>query len=175
MRKIIILFLWLITCAGFLYLSNCSRPLDIDRIIEASPDTVFISDTLYNDTTIIDTLIVDTLIIDTLIIDSTIVDTVFIDSMFCARLSSHRREIVWILFNQPGTYRLDFLAIAERIRRSQTLEINIDGTAYSWRPADNFEFSVEQNLGRYAVIRIESTPAHAYGQAIDICLRVSEP
>jgi hypothetical protein len=175
MRKMIVLFVWLTASVVFIYLANCSRPLDIDRIIEAGPDTVFVSDTVYNDTTIIDTLIIDTLIIDTLIIDTLIVDTVYIDSMYCGRLSSHRQEIVWILFNQPGNYRLDFLAIAERIRRSQTLEINIDGNSYSWRPGDNFEFSVEQNLGRYAVIRIKSMPAHAYGQPIDICLRVSEP
>lgn len=181
MKKIVLIFIWLAAALGFLYLANCSKPLDIDRIVETGPDTVYVSDTvtitdtLYNDTTIIDTLIVDTLIVDTLIIDSTIVDTVYVDSMFCARLSSHRQEIVWILFNQPGTYQLDFLAIAQRIRRSQTLELNIDDSSYSWRPADNFEFSVEQNLGQYAVIRIKSTPAHAYGQAIDICLRVSEP
>jgi hypothetical protein len=179
MRKMMVLFVWLSAGAGFIYLANCSKPLDIDRIADTGPDTVFISDTitdtLYDDTTIIDTLIVDTLIIDTLIIDSTIVDTIYIDSMFCARLSAHRREIVWILFNQPGTYRLDFLAIAERIRRSQTLNVNIDGHTYSWIPADNFHYWVEQDLGQYAVIRITSTPAHAYGQAIDICLSVSEP
>jgi len=179
MRKMFVLFVWLSVSAGFLYLMNCSKPLDIERIKETGPDTIFITDTLtdtlYNDTTIIDTLIIDTLIIDTLIIDSTIVDTIYIDSMFCARLSSHRREIVWILFNEPGLYQLDFLAIAERIRRSQTLNVDIDGQVYSWIPAEDFHFSVEQTLGQYAVIRITSTPAHAYGQAIDICLRVSEP
>ena len=179
MRKAMLLLVWLSVSAGLLYLMNCSKPLDIDSIMESGPDTVFISDTLtdtlYNDTTIIDTLIVDTLIIDTLIIDTTIVDTVFIDSMYCARLSSHRQEIVWILFNEPGLYQLDFLAVAERIRRSQTLNVDIDGQSYSWVPAEDFHFSVEQNLGQYAVIRIESNPAHAYGQAIDVCLRVSEP
>lgn len=177
----IILFLWLTASMGFLYLAHCSKPLDIDEILQAPPDTIFVSDTvtftdtLYADTTFIDTLIIDTLIIDTLYIDTTIVDTVFIDSMFCARLSSHRQEIVWILFNQPGTYQLDFLAITERIRRSQTLIIDIDGSNYSWRPGVQFEFSVEQDLDQYAVIRIMSTPPHAYGQAIDICLRAQQP
>lgn len=174
MKKMFVLFVWLSVSAGFLYLMNCSKPLDIDSILENGPDTVFISDTL-TDTLYNDTTIIDTLIIDTLIIDSTIVDTVFIDSMFCARLNSHRQEIVWILFNEPGIYQLDFLAIAERIRRSQTLNVDIDGHSYSWVPAEDFHFSVEQNLGQYAVIRISSTPAHAYGQAIDICLQVSEP
>lgn len=181
MKKMIFVSIWFLAGAGFLYLANCSKPLDTNRIVETGPETTFVTDTisftdtLYNDTTLIDTLIVDSLIVDTLIIDSLIVDTIYVDSMFCARLGSHRQEIVWILFNQPGDYRLDFLAIAERIRRSQILDLNIDGTSYSWRPADNFEFSVEQELDRYAVIRIESTPAHAYGQAIDICLRVSGP
>jgi hypothetical protein len=178
MRKIIILFIWLIANLGFLFLVNCSKPLDTDEIIQMPPDTIFVSDTitftdtLYADTTFIDTLIIDTLIIDTLFIDTTIVDTVFIDSMFCARLSSHRQEIVWILFNQSGTYQLDFLAIAERIRRSQTLAVNIDGQSYSWCPADDDELYIEQYLDQYAIIRITSIPPHAYGQPIDICVRV---
>ncbi|UCC79698.1 MAG: hypothetical protein JSW64_15775, partial [Candidatus Zixiibacteriota bacterium] len=140
MKKLILFLIWAVIFIGLLYLANCSKPLDVDEIIQAPPDTVFVSDTvtftdtLYADTTFIDTLIIDTLIIDTLYIDTTIVDTVFIDSVYCARLSSHRQEIVWILFNQPGTYQLDFLAIAERIRRSQTLVIDIDGSSYSWCP-----------------------------------------
>lgn len=181
MKKYILLFIWTVICAIFLYLANCSKPLDITRVQESAPDTVFVSDTvtftdtLYTDTTFIDTLYVDTTTIDTLYVDTTFVDTVYIDSMFCARLSSHRQEIVWILFNQPGTYQLDFLAIAERIRRSQTLVIDIGGSSYSWRPGLELEFSVEQDLGQNAVIRVMSTPPHAYGQAIDICLRVRRP
>jgi hypothetical protein len=175
MKNYISFTLWAAICAGFIYLANCSKPLDIDRIQEISPDTVFVSDTIiFTDTTIVDTVIIDTTIIDTVYIDTTFIDTVYVDSMYCARLSSHRQEIVWILFNQPGTYQLEFLAIAERIRRSQSLVIDIDGTSYTWQPGINFEFSIEQNLDQYAVIRVTSTPPHAYGQAIDICLNVKE-
>ena len=178
MRKYVLLPIWAVICVGFIYLANCSKPLDIDEIIQAPPDTIFVSDTitftdtLYTDTTFIDTLIIDTLIIDTLYIDTTIVDTVYIDSMFCARLSSHRQEIVWLLFNQEGLYQLEFLAITERIRHSQTIAIDIDGQIYSWRPGESNELLIEQYLDQYAVIRIVSVPPHAYGQAIDICLRV---
>ena len=181
MKKLILFSIWGLISAVFLYLVNCSKPLDINEIEQAYPDTVFVSDTitftdtLYADTTFIDTLIIDTLIIDTLYIDTTIVDTVFIDSMYCARLSSHRQEIVWILFNQEGTYRLDFLAVAERIRRSQTLLIDIDGQSYSWQPANDNELFIEQHLDQYAIVRIASIPPHAYGQAIDVCLRVRAP
>jgi hypothetical protein len=181
MKRVILIALWAFAGLGFLYLSNCSRPLDIDRIVNSPPDTVFVSDTvifndtLFTDTTIIDTVIIDTTIIDTVYVDTTFIDTVYIDSMYCARLSSHRQEVVWILFNQPGTYQLDFLAITERIRRSQTLTVDIDGTTYSWRPGIDFEFSVEQTIGQYAIIRVSSEAPHAYGQAIDICLNIKEP
>ena len=181
MRKYVLLPIWAVICVGFIYLANCSKPLDANDIGLASPDTIFVtdtitfSDTLYADTTFIDTLIIDTLIIDTLYIDTTIVDTVYIDSMFCARLSSHRQEIAWLLFNQEGLYRLEFRAITERIRRSQTLVIDIEGEIYSWRPADNNELFIEQYLDQHAIVRVASVPPHAYGQAIDICLRVRKP
>jgi len=168
MKKLILLSIWGFVSFGFLYLANCSKPLDIDEIIQAPPDTVFVSDTII----FTDTLYSDTTFVDTLFIDTTFVDTIYIDTMFCARLSSHRQEIVWMLFNQEGLYQLEFLAITERIRHSQTLVIDIDGQSFSWRPADNNELLIEQNLDQYAAIRIISVPPHAYGQAIDICLRV---
>jgi hypothetical protein len=170
MKKSILIASWVLIGAGFIYLSNCSKPLEINEIGGISPDTIFVhdtvTDTLYNDTTIVDTVIIDT----------TLVDTVFVDSMFCARLSSHRQEIVWMLFNDPGSYVLDFQMITERIRNPQTLVIDIDGQQYSWTISNNSrEMSIETDLERNALIRIMTVPPHAYGQAIDICLRVSVP
>jgi len=152
MKKLILLSIWGFVSFGFLYLANCSKPLDIDEIIQAPPDTVFVSDTII----FTDTLYSDTTFVDTLFIDTTFVDTIY-------------QEIVWMLFNQEGLYQLEFLAITERIRSSQTLVIDIDGQSFSWRPADNNELLIEQNLDQYAAIRIISVPPHAYGQAIDIC------
>ena len=177
MKRLLPILIWGAISAGCLYYLNCARPLDITEADEMFPDTIFVSDTvtftdtLYSDTTFIDTLIIDTLIVDTLYIDTTIVDTVYIDSLFCARLGSHRQEIVWMLFNQEGLYRLEFQATAERIRRPQILVIDIDHQQYQWNLSTDLDFIMELNLENHATIRITSVPPHAYGQSIDICLR----
>lgn len=171
MKKFVLFLIWAVINIGFLSLLNCSRPLDIDRITQPSADTVFVPDTIiFNDTLYVDTLYTDTLYVDTLY-----VDTIYADTMPCARLNSHRQEIVWLLFNQEEFYRLEFLAATEQIRRSQILVIYIDEEQYYWDLSDSMSFTIERDLDELATIRITSQQPHAYGQAIDICLRVREP
>ncbi len=170
MKKLILSLIWVVISAGFIYLVNCSKPLDVSKIIQET-DTVFVSDTIIFS----DTLYADTTFIDTLYIDSTIIDTVIVDTMFCARLNSQRQEIVWMLFNQEGQFHLELQTLTERIRGSQTLLIDINGAQFQWEPADNRELEIDINLERNTIIRITTTPPHAYGQAIDICLRIRAP
>lgn len=161
MKKFVLFLIWAAINIGFLSLLNCSRPLDIDRITQPSADTVFVPDTI--------------IFTDTLYVDTLYVDTIYADTMPCARLGSHRQEIVWLLFNQEERYRLEFLAATEQISRSPMLVIYIDEERYYWDLSDSLNFTIEQDLDELATIRITSQQPHAYGRAIDICLRVSEP
>ena len=118
----------------------------------------------------------DTIIFtDTLYVDTLYIDTIYADTMPCARLNSHRQEIVWLLFNQEERYRLEFLAATEQIRQSQILVIDIDEERYYWDLSDSMNFTIERDFAELTTIRITSQQPHAYGQAIDICLRVREP
>lgn len=176
MKRFVLFLIWAAINIGFLGLLNCSRPLDIDRITQPSADTVFVPDTIiFNDTLYVDTLYTDTIYVDTLYADTIYADTIYADTMLCARLDSHRQEIVWLLFNQEQLYRLEFLAATERIRDSQIVVIDIDEEQYYWDLSGSLNFSIERNLDELAIIRITSQQPHSYGQAIDICLRVGEP
>jgi len=166
MKKLILFSICAITSAGFMYLANCSKPLDINDIDQTTLDTLYVSDTI---------TFIDTVYVDTIFVDTTFVDTIFVDTLFCARLSSHRQEVVWMLFNQEGFYQLEFQALPERIHHLQTLIIDVDGQRFSWVPSDNQKFIIETDLEQNALIRIASVPPHAYGQAIDICLSISAP
>jgi hypothetical protein len=144
MRKLILVTIWIFVCAGAQGLINCSKPLDsIDENGQASGETVVVIDTV-----------------------------VVADTMFCGRLSSHRQEIVWLLQNEEGRFVLEFMVEVEREVRSQTLLIDIDDQQFWWHLAENSKFTTEQELGQDASIRITSIPPHAYGQAIDICLKL---
>ena len=178
MKRFLVLSLWAMVSVGFVYMSNCSRPLDINDIGQASPDTIFVTDTIYSDTLVFDTLIIDTLIVDTIIIDTLIIDTLYIDStridtMYCGRLNCYRRNIVWLLFNQEGLYELEFLAAVDAITCLPHIIIHVDDQRYTWDLSDGTYYSLEQNLEPYATVRISTDPPHAYGHSIDICMRVT--
>ena len=162
MKKLILFLICAVISAGFMCLASCSKPLNINEIDQVTPDTLYVSDTI---------VFIDTIYVDTIFIDTIFVDTAFADTFFCARLSSQRQEIVWMLFNQEGPYQLEFQALPERTH-SQTLIIDIDGQRFSWVPSDSRDFTIETELEQNALIRIASIPPHAFGQAVDICLRV---
>jgi hypothetical protein len=143
-RKLILVMIWIFICAGARGLINCSKPLDSnDENGQASGETIVVIDTV-----------------------------VVADTMFCGQLGSHRQEIVWLLQNEEGHFALEFMGETEREFRSQTLLIDIDDQQFWWHLAENSELMTEQELGRDASIRITSIPPHAYGQAIDICLKL---
>lgn len=163
MKKVILFSAWAVVFAGIQLLTNCSKPLDsIDENGQIPGDTV--TDTIV----VFDTVVV----IDTVVV----VDTISVgDTTFCARLNSHRKEIVWMIGNDEGLYNLEFSVIREREDPSQILVINIDDQQLFWPPSEYSEFIVDQYLGQNAIVRIESIPPHSYGHAIDICLRVRAP
>lgn len=157
MKKLILFSIWVFIFAGFQFLMNCSKPLEsINENGQIPADTV--TDTV----AVIDTVVV--------------IDTISVaDTMFCARLNSQRQEIVWMLQNQEGYFSLEFVAAIERELNSQTLMIDIDDQQFQWRLAEDLRLMIETYFEQDAIIRITSIPPHAYGQAIDICLRVRAP
>ena len=157
MKKLILFSIWVFICAGFQFLMNCSKPLD-----SINENGQFPADTVTDTVAVIDTIVV--------------IDTISVaDTMFCARLNSQRQEIVWMLQNQEGYFSLEFVAAIEREPNSQTLMIDIDGQQFQWRLAEDLTFMIEMYFEQDAIIRITSNPPHAYGQAVDICLRVRAP
>ena len=148
MKKLILFSAWAVLFTGIQFLTNCSKPLEsIEENGQIPGDTV--TDTV---------VVVDTIIVA--------------DTMFCARLDSHRKEIVWMIRNHEGLFRLEFSAIREGESQSRTLVINIDDQLLFWHLSEYSEFVAEQNLEQNVIVRIESIPPYAYGHAIDICLRV---
>jgi len=147
MKKLILLSFLTLSSVSFLYMMNCSKPLDsINDFGQTNSDTVFVGDTI-----------------------------IVADTMFCARLNAQRQEIVWIIQNQDGFYYLDFVAITERIDDTRTLIIEINDQVYFWPLEETHELTIERTLDDNTIIRIESDPPHAYGNAIDICLSLREP
>ena len=80
-----------------------------------------------------------------------------------------------MLQNQEGYLSLEFAAAIERVLNSQALMIDIDDQQFQWCLSEDLRFMIERDLEQNASIRIRSIPPHAYGQAIDICLRVRAP
>lgn len=168
MRKYLLLSILAVFGAGFMSALNCSKPVDLSDLGQSGIDTVFVQDTVvYSDTIYIDSVRVDTVYIDTLYNDTTIIDTTL-----CARLSSHRQEIVWLLFNPEGDYRMHFRAATDQRRCLPELIVDIDDLRYRWNLDDDLEFIVEKSLSGYSTIRITSTEPHAFGHPIDICLHL---
>jgi hypothetical protein len=159
MKKLILFSFWMLSVTGFLYMTNCSKPLDsIDNTGHAYFDTLYVADTI---------IVVDTVVV---------VDTIVVaDSMYCGRLNAQRQEIVWILQGQEGLFFLDFAAITSREGDSRVLIISIDDQQYSWPLDDYLELTLEQDLYENTLITITSEPPHAYGQAVDICMSLRSP
>ena len=157
-KKIVI---GIILCVGFIYIINCSKPLDtVYHENQRSSEQEVIQDTII---VIQDSVIV---IQDTIII---------IETNYCARLNAQRQEIVWVLQNIEGEHFLDFIAIPERNNDRRTLIIDIGDETYFWNLADGHEITIESEIFDNTIIEIVSTPPHAYGHAIDICLSLRIP
>lgn len=200
MKRLILFAATMLLLGAAQSLMNCADPLESPQGRILNPpvpgDTVYVVDTVViidtigtvDTVTIIDTIstidtvmIIDTvgttdtvLIIDTVIvIDTVTVEVPTLDSQFvCARLSCNQKEIVWLLRNQAGLYRLEFAGEVESDQPVQTVKIDIDGEEYLWNPAAEAEFMKELTLARNATIRITPKKPPAFGHAIDICLKI---
>lgn len=125
-------------------------------------DTVIVVDTVY----VTDTLVV----IDTVVV--TIPDTTG-GGGYCGRLSSSRKEIVWLLQNDAGMYELDFAALVSSDRPPKKLEISVNGDVYVWQPGKDPALALELDLGENTVIRITPFSPASFGHSVDICLTVT--
>ena len=204
MKRLILLLLLAVSILGSQAIINCSKPFDPDRVtIDPDPDpnnqdTVFIFDTVFVIDTIItidtifggDTIIVvdtfivtDTIIaVDTIILTDTltitdtviIVDTLIISPTYCASLSSSQKTVTWMLQNHAGTYSLEFQASGDNNDPKEILLVEIDGVLHEWRPYDNPKMALELNLDESAIAVISAKSPHAFGHALDICLKVDK-
>lgn len=156
----------------------------IDTVIDVDTmtlfDTVIILDTITDVDTVI---IVDTLIqTDTITIVDTVVQTETVivvvpdtsKEPLCGVLSKNQKEIVWILKNTAGIYRLEFLADVESAQPNQTLTVEIGDQSYIWDPNANPDFIVDQTLADRTTIRITTNIPPARGHAINVCLNVTK-
>lgn len=155
-------------------------------------DTIVYSDTLYY----IDTLMVfdtvsytDTLwVIDTFtnydtlfFVDTiSIVDTVYIvdpDSSglhtVCGRIASNQKEIVWLLRNSTGNFKLEFVVSTERDHPLKILSVDIDGEKFTWNAQEEPELILSRTLDLHATITISTNKPPALGHPADICLTIT--
>lgn len=201
MKRVTFLAICALLSIGITLLSSCSNPLETTDDSNLNPpgpitiyDTLFYTDTIYvidtihdSDTTIvIDTIIVidTTIAVDTIIVTDTItyIDTVIItepgdgeSQTICSILLSNLYEIIWMFHNQEGQYTLKFTAEAVRDFTFRTLTVDIDGTQFTWCPAEDPEIVREQYLGAYATIRIMTDQPCLQGHEVKICLTISKP
>lgn len=171
MKKFLFLAGLTILFVGIQFLMYCAKPLesDLGGPFPFPSDTIYVTDTVLQfDTTVV---------FDTV----TIVDTVIITEpdttgtrMLCARLGSHRHEIVWIFSNHEGLYSLDFSAIVDRDHPPKMLLVDVDGLTVEWFPIENMELTMELNLSEDFIIRITPQTPLSLGNTIDICLTLRE-
>jgi len=171
-----------ILLVGILCALNCSQPLNDASFPSGQPgggsnttDTVIVHDTV----TVQDSLIVtDTVVITDTI---TIVDTVIVHppdsgsvTQICARLGSQQKELVWLFVNELGLYRLDFVAMTEKLQPTQILLVEIGDETIEWIPAEHPELILDKTLADHSTVKISPKCPSAFGHSIDICLWVSK-
>lgn len=142
--------------------------ISVDTIF--ATDTIILADTITITDTLVDTVVDTILQTDTVII----VDTLTISPTYCARLSCFQKKVIWLLQNHAGTYRLEFVASGDNRMPKHRLIVKIGGEQYEWLPNDNPELILELDLDESAKVLIYSATPHAYGHALDICLKVEE-
>jgi hypothetical protein len=134
-------------------LANCSQPLDSNPGSGQSfPDTVYVTDT---------TAVADTI---------TIVET-----MYCDRLNWYHREIIWMLQNREGLFRVEFVASTDREPPLPPLLIEIDDQQFLWDLEDSLEYVIEQFIERNASVRIAYASLQTCSKPIDVCFKVGIP
>lgn len=138
-------------------------------------DTIVIYDTIPGDT-IFDTIPGDTIYDTTVVYDTTIINVP--DSTdgipLCARLDSHRPEIVWILKADPGEYSFEFLAVTDDFSKCRELIVTINDAEYRWNPAQLDEMRLDITVDSKITIRIVPDKPAALGHPVDICLTVNK-
>ena len=142
----------------------------VDTVVEGGMDTIIVIDTV----TQIDQ---DTVVfVDTVIVTDTVttVDTVIVTNdttrMLCGQIEASQKEIVWLIQNDAGEYRLSFAVYLESDQPPQTLSVDIDGSELTWSTVEESSLVLSTWLNEYAVIRICSTKPPARGHAVIVCL-----
>ena len=141
-------------------------------------DTVIVTDTIFDTDTIYlpkacDTVYITDTIVDTVECNDTVIvfvqDTTGVQTE-CARLSSHRQELVWLFQNDAGDHSIQFISNIEGTNPVRNLDVYIDGQFYSWDPHADIELIVQQNIGANSIIKVGASQPTAFGHPIDICV-----
>lgn len=144
--------------------------VQFDTIVQTDtvvrPDTIVVIDTLNQTDTVV--------VLDTVVV----IDTVIVTPpdtcrplQFCAQLSAALKEIVWMLQNQAGRYRLEFAATVVQGHPPKTLLLTINDQVYTWLPGTEPSLVLELNLPRNTVISIKPDKPMANGHEVNICLK----
>lgn len=165
-------------------LTLCDTVYVSDSLIQV--DTVLVTDSVFfTDTVVVlDTVVqTDTVVqqdtvrvVDTLLRVDTVVVTVPGPGEcpgLCSQLNSHQKEIVWLLDNAAGTYRLEFSAVPERDQPAQNIIIYAGGNSYRWTPATQSEFTIQVDLRADAQIKLCLDNPKACGHSVTVCLSVT--
>lgn len=201
MKRLMIISTMLALVIGSQALVNCSSPLqseritgpvntpsDTNQIVETLMivDTVLLIDTLilFDSSQQIDTVIIlDTLIeydtvnqIDTVAITDTIIVTIPDTTgatTLCDRINGGQKDLLWLLRNPAGSYRLEFVVSVAQNKPPKELEIAINGETYRWFPNSASEFTIELDLPANSEMRVTPMTPVSYGHDLDICLTIT--
>ena len=160
-----------VLAVGALFMANCSGPLESARTpAPGQVDSVYVFDTIYSGDTVIYTDTVQ--ITDTVIV--VVTDTLLLPTTYCAQLSPNHREIIWLVQNLKGSFRLAFVATTSDDKPIQKLRVEVDDHEYLWEPVNDNQLVVEHSLDEASFVRISSESPHALGHTIDICLDLQD-
>lgn len=91
----------------------------------------------------------------------------------CVELSHERTSLVWRLNNAAGMFELVFTGEVEKNMPAQTVVIKINGAEYEWTVQDESVFTLTVDMPADAEVTLDSSPPHAYGHEIEVCLSAS--
>jgi len=108
---------------------------------------------------------------DTLVIIDTVV--VIVDSSstshFCGQIKGPAKQILWLLQNDAGNYRLEFEANTNS-GKTADLTVDISGVTYSWNTGQSETFTASVFLKQDSTIKI--TKGKNQGDATSVCVKI---
>jgi hypothetical protein len=147
----------------------------IDTLIQTNTDTVLIVDTLVINGT--DTLIDTVIQTDTALVVDTLIDTIYVDIVdstsfdeSCGRVERCNEQLFWQFTNNPGLYRVEFIAQQCDKLYPKELTVVVDGTEYSWNPAKSNILAVEAEVPADVLVSVGWPKWIGWGDAVCVCV-----